>query len=124
MLGPYQAGGAFVQRAWARANTPLLERFIAAYVEALRWAMQPANREESVGLLMEKLRLSRDVAERTWHLLGDPARGFTPDARFDRRGFDNMLALKAEMEGGRAPAAPEKYLDLSYYERALARLSR
>jgi hypothetical protein len=35
-----------------------------------------------------------------------------------------MLALRAEMEGGRAPAAPEKYFDLSYYERALARLSR
>jgi ABC-type nitrate/sulfonate/bicarbonate transport system substrate-binding protein len=124
MLGPYQANGAFVQRAWAKANAPLLERFIAAYVESLRWAMQPANREESVGLLMEKLRLSRDVAERTWRMLADPARGFTPDARFDRRGFDNMLALRAEMEGSRAPAAPEKYFDLSYYERALTRLSR
>jgi hypothetical protein len=86
--------------------------------------LQPGNRDESVALLMEKLKLSRDVAERTWRLLADPARGFTPDARFDRKGFDNMLALRAEMEGGRAPAAPEKYFDLSYYERALARLSR
>jgi len=124
MLGPYQANGAFVQRAWAKANAPLLERFIAAYVESLRWSLQPGNREQSVALLMEKLKLSRDIAERTWRLLADPARGFTPDARFDRRGFDNMLALRAEMEGGRAPAAPEKYFDLSYYERALARLSR
>ena len=124
MLGPYQANGAFVQRAWANANAPLLERFIAAYVESLRWSLQPGNRDESVGLLMEKLKLSRDIAERTWHLLADPARGFTPDARFDRKGFDNMLALRAEMESGRAPAAPEKYFDLSYYERALARLSR
>ena len=35
-------------------------------------------------------------------------------------GFRNVLALRAEMEGqwgGRAPA-PDKYLDLSYYERA------
>src|SRR6185503_9457676 len=91
MLGPYQANGAFVQRAWAKANSALLDR---------------------------------DIAARTWHLLADPARGFTPDARFDRKGFDNMLALRAEMEGGRAPAAPEKYFDLSYYERALSRLSR
>ena len=124
MLGPYQANGAFVQRAWAKANAPLLERFIAAYVESLRWSLQPGNRAESVALLMEKLKLSRDIAERTWRLLADPARGFTPDARFDRKGFDNMLALRTEMEGGRAPAAPEKYFDLSYYERALARLSR
>jgi len=124
MLGPYQAGGAFVQRSWAKANGPLLERFIAAYVESLRWSLQPANREESVRLLTDRLKLSRDIGERTWRLLADPARGFTPDARFDRRGFDNMLALRAEMEPGRPPAAPQKYFDLSYYERALARLSR
>jgi ABC-type nitrate/sulfonate/bicarbonate transport system substrate-binding protein len=124
MLGPYQANGAFVQRAWANANGPLLERFIAAYVESLRWSLQPANRDESVALLTEKLKLSRDIAERTWRLLADPARGFTPDARFDRAGFDNMLALRTEMEGTAAPASPEKYFDLSYYERALARLSR
>src|SRR3954447_1245473 len=124
MLGPYQANGAFVQRAWANVNAPLLERFIAAYVESLRWSLQPANREESIALLMEKLKLSRDIAERTWRLLADPTRGFTPDARFDRKGFENMLALRAEMEAGRAPASPEKYFDLSYYERALARLSK
>ena len=125
MLGPYQANGAFVQRAWAIRNGPLLERFIAAYVESLRWAMTPANREASIAMLMEKLKLSRGVAERTYRMLADPSRGFTPDARFDRVGFDNMLALRAEMEGrGGVPAKPEKYFDLSYYERALARLSR
>jgi ABC-type nitrate/sulfonate/bicarbonate transport system substrate-binding protein len=124
MLGPYQANGAFVQRAWAKANGPLLERFISAYVESLRWATAPGNREASIAMLMEKLKLSRGIAERTYRMLADPARGFTPDARFDRVGFDNMLALRAEMEGDRAPAAPEKYFDLSYYERALARLSK
>jgi len=123
MLGPYQANGAFVQRAWAKANAALLERFIAAYVESLRWALTPANREEATGMLMDKLKLSRGVAERTYRALVDPARGFTPDAKFDRQGFDNMLALRAEMEGAsRTPA--ERYFDLSYYERALARLSR
>jgi ABC-type nitrate/sulfonate/bicarbonate transport system substrate-binding protein len=124
MLGPYQANGAFVKRAWASANAPLLERFIAAYVESLRWAMQPANRNEATGMLMDKLKLSREIAERTYSMLADPKRGFTPDAKFDRVGFDNMLALRAEMEGDRPPAAPEKYFDLSYYERALARLSK
>ena len=36
----------------------------------------------------------------------------------------DMLQLRAEMEGGRAPEAPARYFELSYYERALARLSR
>jgi len=121
MLGPYQAAGAFALRAWVRANAGLLERYIAAYVESLRWVRAPANREAVTVLLMEKLQLSRRVADRTYAALVDPARGFTPDAAFDREGFQNMLALRAEMEGG-AVGAPEKYYDLSYYERALASL--
>jgi tripartite-type tricarboxylate transporter receptor subunit TctC/ABC-type nitrate/sulfonate/bicarbonate transport system substrate-binding protein len=123
ILGPYQAGGAFVQRAWAKANGPLLERYIAAYVESLRWVLQPSNREASIAILMEKLKLPRDVAQRTYRQLADPSRGFTPEARFDLEGFRNMLALRAEMEGGQG-GAPEKYFDPSYYERALATLSK
>ena len=53
----------------------------------------------------------------------DPNFGFTPDAKFDPAGFNNVLALRAEIEGG-SPAAPERYIDLSYYERAMARLAR
>jgi ABC-type nitrate/sulfonate/bicarbonate transport system substrate-binding protein len=121
MLGPYQAAGAFAMRPWVLANERILVRYIAAYVEAQRWALAPSHREESTALLMDRLSLSRDVAERTLRALADPSRGFTPDAAFDREGFRNMLALRAEMEGGR-PGAPDKYIDLQYYERALTRL--
>jgi len=123
ILGPYQAGGAFMMRSWAKANGALLERYIAAFVESLRWSLAPANREESVALLMDRLKLSNDIAERTLRALADPARGFTPDAAFDRQGFRNLLALRAEIEGGQ-PGAPEKYVDLSYYERAMKRLTK
>ncbi|MEA2969965.1 MAG: hypothetical protein QOE78_3226, partial [Alphaproteobacteria bacterium] len=33
LLGPYQAGGIFVMRGWARDNAAVLERYIAAFVE-------------------------------------------------------------------------------------------
>jgi hypothetical protein len=45
---------------------------------------------------------------------------FAKDARFDMAGFKNTLRLRAEMAGGDRDAQPEKYIDLSYYERALA----
>ena len=121
MLGPYQANGAFAKRDWVAAHERLVVRYVAAYVESLRWALAPANREESIAILMDRLKLSRDIAERTMRALADPSRGFTPDAAFDREGFRNMLALRAEMEGGRTQA-PEKYFDLALYERALLRL--
>jgi ABC-type nitrate/sulfonate/bicarbonate transport system substrate-binding protein len=110
-------------RGWARDHAAVLERYIAAYVEALRWTRDPANRAENIALLMEKLKISGKEAERTYDLLVDPAFGFTPDARFDMEGFNNALALRAEIEGGK-PAAPERYIDLGYYERALPRVGR
>jgi len=123
ILGPYQANGAFALRAWVEANGPLLERYIAAYVESLRWVRRPENRAECAAILMDKLKVSREVAERTYTLLVDPARGFTPDARFDMEGFRNLLALRAEIEGGGAALRAEKYLDLSYYRRAIGALA-
>jgi ABC-type nitrate/sulfonate/bicarbonate transport system substrate-binding protein len=118
LFGPYQAVGAFAMRGWARDNAGVLENYLAAYVEALRWVRDPANKAEDIALLVKKLDLSPAAAERTYQLLLDPAFGFTPDAKLDLAGFHNMLALRAEIEGG-APAAPERYLDLGYYERAL-----
>src|SRR5918992_1620090 len=43
LLGAYQAGGAFVLRPWAQANAETLERYIAGYIEAVRWSVNPAN---------------------------------------------------------------------------------
>ncbi len=125
MLGPYQANGAFALRSWVGSNGALLERTIAAYVESLRWVRRPENRAECVAILMDKLKISGEVAERTYSTLVDPVRGFTPDARFDTEGFRNLLALRAEIEAGGGAAPPAgKYFDLSYYERAMKTLDR
>jgi ABC-type nitrate/sulfonate/bicarbonate transport system substrate-binding protein len=126
LLGPYQAAGAFVMRPWARDNGAALERYLAAYVEAVRWIRDRANRAEAIDLLIDKLKLDRKIAERTYDLLVVPASGFTPDARFDVEGFKNMLALRAEIE--RKPeteaAPPERYVDLHYYDAAMKLLGR
>jgi len=126
LLGPYQASGAFVMRSWAQANGLLLERYLAAYVESLRWVMDPANRSEGVALLVQRLKLAPAVAEKSYDLMREPKFGLATDARFDVEGFRNLLAIRAEMEGqwGGKPPAPGKYYDLSYYERALKTVGR
>ena len=124
LIGPYQAIGAFVMRPWAQANAEVLERYIAAYVESLRIAMDPANRAEAAAALVKRLKLDPKVAEQTVEQLMIPGFGLAPDARFDMEGFNTVLALRAEIEGqwGGKPPAPGKYLDLGYYDRALKRL--
>ncbi len=121
LIGPYQATGAFVMRKWASENSGALERFLSAYIEGQRYAMNPANRAEMVKLLSERFKLAPNVAEATYAALTTPGSGLAPDARLSMDGFKNVLAIRAEMENmwGGVPPAPDKYLDLSYYERAV-----
>jgi ABC-type nitrate/sulfonate/bicarbonate transport system substrate-binding protein len=123
LLGPYQAAGGFALRAWAEQNRDTVERYLAAYVESLRFVRDPANRAEAIGLLVSVQKLPADIAERTYEQLLDPAFGFTPDARFDMQGFRNMMALRAEVEG-KTTNAPERYLDFSYYDAAMKMVGR
>ncbi len=123
MLGPYQAGGAFVLRSWAKANPETLERYLAGYIESLRWVLDKSHRDEAIELLMSKRNLSRSLATRSYDLMIEPGFGFNPDAKLSSEGFDNVLKLRQEVEGGPAPD-PAKYLDLSYYRNALKRLSQ
>jgi ABC-type nitrate/sulfonate/bicarbonate transport system substrate-binding protein len=118
MLGPYQAGGAFVLRSWAKANSATLENYLAGYIESLRWVLDKSNRDEAIALLMEKRGLTRSLATRSYDLMIEPGFGFNPDAKLSTEGFNNVLTLRQEIEGG-PPPRPEKYLDLSYYDRAL-----
>jgi ABC-type nitrate/sulfonate/bicarbonate transport system substrate-binding protein len=118
LLGPYQAGGDFVRRAFARDHADTLVRYLAAYVEALRWSLDPKNRPAAVAILVDELKMPQDIADKSLALMAEPGFGFAPDAKFDMAGFKNVLALRAEVEGGK-PADPQRYVDLSYYDRAM-----
>ncbi len=124
VIGPYQSGAAWVMRPWAQAHADLLVKYIQADIEGLRWALAPANKQAAIALLAERLKLPQDIVAATYEMAADPAQGFAKDAKFNIDGFRNVLKLRAEMLGtwGGTPPAPDKYLDFSYYQRALAGL--
>jgi len=124
VTGPYQSGAAWVLRSWGKANADTMVNYLQAYVEGLRWSLAPANKAAAVALLAERLKLPQDIVAATYDMAADPARGFAKDAKFDIDGFKNVLKLRADMLGtwGGTPPAPDKYLDFSYYQRALAGL--
>lgn len=121
LLGPYQATGAFVMRAWAASNAAVLERYLSAYIEGQRHVMNPAHRVEMIALLTSSFKLSPLAAEGTYDALLKPGSGLAPEARFNLAGFNNVLAIRAEMEGmwGGTPPPADKYIDLSFFERAI-----
>lgn len=117
-LGPYQGTTAFVMRPWARTSADTLVKYIQAYLEGLRLVTEPANKAEAVKVLAEATKIPDDVAADSFALYADPQEGFAKDAQINLEALRNVLKLRAEITGGTA-AEPEKYLDLSYHQRAL-----
>jgi ABC-type nitrate/sulfonate/bicarbonate transport system substrate-binding protein len=120
-VGPYLGTVPYVLRAWAHANAETLMAYLAAGIEGLRWALDPANRAEAVKLIAASLSVPADIAAEIHAVAADPASGLAADAAFDLEGFKTVLKLRAGFEG-RAVAPPDKYFDLSFHRRALASL--
>lgn len=120
-IGPYQGSAAFALRSWAPSNREMIEHYIQAYVDGLRWTLDPANKDKAIGLLRDNLKLSPEVAAASYAVAADPKTGFTKDAQVDLQGFQTVLKLRAKLHGDwrGKPPAPAKYLDLSYYEHAI-----
>lgn len=115
-LGAYQGSAAFVLRAWGAANSDALVKYLQGCVEGLRWMLDPKNRGEAVALLAERLKLPEDIAGQAFDAT---LKGFHKDAALDMEGVRNVLKLRAQFEGG-TPADPAKYIDTSYYQKAMA----
>jgi ABC-type nitrate/sulfonate/bicarbonate transport system substrate-binding protein len=118
MMGPYQGPAGYTLRSWAKANSDTLVKYLEAYIEGVRFALDPANKIAATEMLARRLELAPDIATAVYDVVTDKQEGFAKDGRFDLEGFRNVLQLRAEYEGG-TPAAPERYLDLSYYQQAL-----
>lgn len=117
-LGAYQGTSAFVLRPWAQANSDTLVKYIQAYIEGWRWAFDPNNKAEVIKILVERLKLTEEIATQAFDGTKDDS---AKDGVVDMEGVKNVLKLRAQYEGG-APASPDKYLDLSYYKKAAAGL--
>jgi ABC-type nitrate/sulfonate/bicarbonate transport system substrate-binding protein len=124
LIGPYQAAGFFAQRQWAKGHRDALISFLAVIIEAQRWLLAPANKQEVIDLMTKESRLAPNLAAETYESLITRPGGLAKHAAFDLQGFQNVLKLRAEVEGswGGHPPSPEKYYDSSYYDAALARL--
>jgi len=123
-IGPYQAAGFFTKRQWAKDHRDLLVSILAAIIEAQRWLTDPANKAQVIDLLVKETHLAPDIAAESYESSITKPGGFAKDARFDLIGFENVLKLRAEVEGswGGHPPSPDKYYDATYYDAAVSKL--
>src|SRR3984893_1031000 len=121
VIGPYQAAGYFAQRKWALDNKENLENYLASIIEAQRWLMDPANKQQVIDLWVSEFHMKPEIAAATYESSVNAPGGFEKDAALDIDGFRNVLKLRAEIEGqwGGHPPGVEKYYDPSFYNAAL-----
>jgi len=121
MVPLYQATGGAARRAWALDNAKLLMNYIRAYIQATQWCFDPQNRRSCLDLLAKHNGITGSSAERTLDALLDPEHGLYPNAELNLPGIAAVIELRAEMGHLNRPfPPPEKYLDLSYYRKAVS----
>ena len=121
IVGPVLRYGIFTRRQWAKDNSDLLVRYLAAHIVAQRWILDPENKNKAIDMIAQQRKLSRDLAAGIYEM-DTGQNGLARDAAIDVGRFSNVLKFRAEVEGswgGKAPA-PERYYDASYHKKALA----
>jgi len=110
----YPGSIAAASRAWAQRNRPRLVAFIRAFIAGWDWLRCPANKTEAVELLATRLDIDREAAAREYDALAR-----SPPPSVTAEGLRQVIDIvwQAEAWPG-APAAPDKYLDLSYLHEA------
>jgi len=122
IIGRYQGSVGAARRAWAAANAGALVGYIRAYVAAVDWLYDPANRAEAMEILQRRLAdVSPGNAARSYDELLHPSRGsLARKAAIDPEGVRTVLALRREFARPARPLSdPSRYYDPAYYERAL-----
>ena len=121
VIGPYQAVSGVASRSWAKAHPEELVKFIRAYVKGLDWLADPANKPEAVALYRKNIPAANEIAAgKAWEALVPGPEGFQKKAKLDMAGVATVLALRSEF--GRPQKKlddPSKYVDESYYLRAM-----
>ena len=116
---PYQGNVAAARRSWANANRRPISAYARAYVDALVWLRDPANRAHACGILARNvLGMTPERAATSYARMVQDVGGFSRDGQFDDEGMRYVLKLRSRHAGGAPLADPERYIDRSVLARA------
>jgi ABC-type nitrate/sulfonate/bicarbonate transport system substrate-binding protein len=120
-FGPYQASIGVARRAWASQHGDELVALIRSYVAAMDWLQDPANRDEAVAIYMKYIpNAPKPAAQKAYETMFAPNEGFQKKAKLDLEGCITVLKLRSEFAKPQKNLTdPAKYIDESYYSKAV-----
>ena len=121
----YARGVTAARPEWADRNEGLLVRYIRAMASAINWLLDPENKQEAIATIMAADEVSSTEALQIYTDAVSPTFGFTPDARIEVSGIEQILKLREVMGQMEPPLpSPDKYIDARYYQAAIDSLAR
>ena len=110
------AGVVFATQAkWAENNADELVRFLRAAAKAQKLFYDPANKAKAVEILASKTRLPAADIEKNYDAVYGPNRIMSPELELTDKLLQPWLDLRGSSE------KPSRYVDLTYWKRALGR---
>lgn len=119
-VGNFQFQLIVAHRKWAAANPDKVVPFVRAIAEAFRFIRHPANRDETIKLMVEQTGSSEEIARAVMTLYFDPDRGVMPrQAEIDLKGLAQVIAFMGEAGEVSTPLPPvERFVDLQFLQAA------
>jgi ABC-type nitrate/sulfonate/bicarbonate transport system substrate-binding protein len=112
----YQGGVIAVRRDWAVKNKATLTAFLDVYLRALKWVLDPANREAAAAILAERMsEIQPKALEAVMKSVLSERSGLTPNGTILRDGARTVLNLRSHYgAGGAALTDVDRYLYLDW----------
>ena len=88
-----QYGSFFASNKSLTQMRPVLQRFMRAIGQSMRWLNDPANEKEAVRVLMERLKIDETVAARTVKFMIPENRSYRGESLVDPVGLNEMIRL-------------------------------
>ena len=117
---PYQGNVAAARRSWAAEHTREIAAYVRAYVGALVWLHDPANRNDATAILERNTAMEPELASAAYARMLSDSGGFSRTGNIDPEGARNVLRLRSRYgPGGRMLDDPGKYIDMYVWSQAL-----
>ena len=114
--------GYVVNGQWAKDNGATAVAFMRAVLRSLNWLHNPANRDEAVRIHARYIPFKAEWLEKIHDML-IREKMLSTDGRPDAKGIENLLQISVKYGTGMAAVpALDKWVDLTYLDRAAASL--
>jgi len=121
-VGPYLASVQITNRAWAQQNEAAMIGYIRGLVNAVDWLYDASNTDEAVKILAAKVNTSEAVARPSTIGATRGQAALAPKGALDVAGLRTVLEVREQFtQPKKKMGAPEKYYDLTYYNKAVGK---